>query len=89
MKIYLIVEDWVLVKYDGLTFIGIILEVKDDEYKVQTMHNTGTNAFKWPRCDDICWYNVQITGIIDPQSPINNRGLYKLTPEDFNSYKIQ
>ena len=78
--------EWVLVKYDGVVFVGIILQASNDEYQVKTMLKAGINSFKWPRCDDVCWYK-DITDIIDPPSPINKRGMYKLSDDDLETFE--
>jgi hypothetical protein len=42
-------DDWVLVRYENSIFVGSIVEIKDDEYKVTCMYEAGINSFKWPR----------------------------------------
>ena len=79
-------DDWVLVRYENSIFLGSIVEIKDDEYKVTCMHEAGINSFKWPSRKDVCWYDNIIT-IIDAPEPINSRGLYKLNVKDFGEYK--
>ena len=39
------IDDWVLLKYDDLVFIGIIKDLSENEYKVKCMHEFGQNQF--------------------------------------------
>ena len=74
------------VNYQKSIFVGNIIEIKDDEYKVKCMHRTGINSFKWPTDMMVCWYE-NIIAIIDAPEPINNRGLFKLEENDFEKYR--
>ena len=40
------IDNWVLVKYDNLVFIGIIKDLSENEYKVKYMHKCGQNQLK-------------------------------------------
>ena len=40
------IDDWVLVKYDNLVFIGIIKDLNENKCKVKCMHECGKNQFK-------------------------------------------
>ena len=40
------IDDWVLVKYDNLVFIGIIKDLSENKCKVKCMHECGKNQFK-------------------------------------------
>ena len=70
--------------YQKSIFVGNIIEIKGDEYKVKCMHRTGINSFKWSTDDG--WYE-NIIAIIDAPEPIINRGLLKLKENDFEKYK--
>lgn len=48
---------YVIVKYDGVHYVGLVLKVKGCEFQVKTMlHDKNKDEFFWPSKKDICWY---------------------------------
>ena len=48
-------DDWVLVKYHSLFFIGITKDLSENKYYIKCMHECDQNQFKWPIHSDECW----------------------------------
>ena len=80
------IDDWVLVKYDNLVFIGIKKDLSENKCKVKCMHECGKNQFKWPIHSDECWYNSMLC-VLNSPIPVNNHGVFKLQPGDFENFK--
>ena len=76
------IDDWVLVKYDDLVFIGIIKDLSENKCKVKCMHECGQNQFNWPIHSDQCWYN-SVLCLLNSPIPLNNCGVFKLQPDAF------
>lgn len=75
-----VVGDYVVVIYDGVQFPGIVMNVRESEYEVNTMAKSGSNFWKWPTATDQIWYNKDmIKGKISPPSLINARGIYSFS----------
>lgn len=73
-------DDYVVVKYNERFFPGIVAELRGDEALVKVMVPClKTSNWKWPKCEDILWYqNINIVEKIPTPVPFNRRGLYKI-----------
>ena len=50
------------------------------------MHECGQNQFKWPIHSDECWCN-RVLCVLNSPIPVNNPGMFKLQPDDFEKIK--
>lgn len=66
---HLTLDQWVLVSYDNSTFPGIITDIEDEEYEVNTLKKIGENKYVWPKIIDKIWYNKKdiLTTIATPK----------------------
>lgn len=71
------IGDYVVVKYEGEFFPGMILNLKSTEVEVKTMTMSGLN-WKWPERDDVLWYPKSDTRKINPPIIVNHRGIYNV-----------
>lgn len=74
-------DDWVIVKYQGKFYHGLVLEVVKHvdqiSYKVKSMHPKG-KYWMWPAAEDICWYKKKnvLKPTLKPFPLTNNSHLY-------------
>lgn len=48
--------------YDDKWWVGMVVEIEDNKFKVQFMHQKGlipNKGFYWPKRDDVCWIDVK------------------------------
>lgn len=76
---------YVIIKYEGEYFPGLIKNIDDSRYEISTMVLSKGNTFRWPETPDQIWYGKEaiIEKIKEPQI-LNKRGFYKV-PE-MNKY---
>lgn len=75
------VKDYVIVKYAGQHFPGLVLRLVGNRYEVKAMERSGLKHWRWPERDDVLLYNHQeILKTISPPKQINKRGAF-LCPE--------
>lgn len=76
-----LLNEYVVVVYDGKPYPGVVVDVDAEELKVKCMHRIGQNRFFWPPRDDVCWYKYDdiLTKIPSP-SPVTGRH-HQVSPE--------
>lgn len=73
------IGDYVVVQYEGNTYPGLVEDVRNSEYLVNTLHRCG-GAWRWPTVKDAIWYQSLIRKLKAP-TPANSRGMFAF--EDF------
>lgn len=70
---------YVIIKYEGEYFPGLIKNIDNNIYEISTMVISKGNTFRWPDTPDQIWYNKEaiIEKIQQPQV-INKRGFFKV-----------
>lgn len=70
---------YVIIKYEGEYFPGLIKNIDNNSYEVSTMVLSKGNSFRWPETPDQIWYDKDtiIEKIQEPQL-FNKRGFYKV-----------
>ena len=79
MKPYikLLPGDWVLVRYDHLTFPGEVKVVGHEEVKVSVMVPSGS-LFKWPAVEDCIFYRIEnVIRKLNPPTVKSARGAFE------------
>ncbi|WAR17870.1 hypothetical protein MAR_032464 [Mya arenaria] len=90
-ELVLEVSDFVVAKYDGICYIGQILEIDpaDESYHVNFMAASGKSVtrFKWPSQADQLWLEREdILRTIDPQVATGKGGRMFTVPEEVISF---
>ena len=82
LVIVLVPGDWVLVRYDQLTFTGEVKEVGLKEVKVMVPSGS---MFKWPAVEDTIYYRIVVTlDVIKKLTPPivkSSRGTFQFNKE--------
>ena len=69
-----LLDEYVIIIYDGLPYPGVVVDVDFEDVKVQCMHRVGHNRFSWPGKKDICWHKYEdILAKIPPPTLVNGR----------------
>ena len=69
-----LIDEYVVVKYDGVAYPGIVTDEDHDDVEVKCLHKVGENRFYWPMHDDICWHQRDsILGVIPPLEKVTGR----------------
>ena len=69
-----LLNEHVVVVYDGKPYPGIVVDVDEEDLKVKCMHRIGQSRFFWPLTDDLCWYKYDdILTKIPPPAPVTGR----------------
>jgi len=72
------VDDYVVVKYDGKFYPGIVTLTKKSGAEVSVMVPSGTN-WKWPKqVDQLFYYSHDIITVITEPVPIGKRGVFQV-----------
>lgn len=75
--------DYVIVKYEGEYFPGIIENTDDDFHEISTMTFSSGNSFRWPEQSDKIWYHQNdIQEKITVPILANTRGFYRIPEMD-------
>lgn len=70
---------YVIIKYEGEYFPGLIKNIDNNTYEISTMVLSRGNIFRWPDTPDQIWYNREaIMEKIQKPKTINNRGFFKV-----------
>lgn len=70
---------YIIVKYEGKYFPGLIKNIDKNTYKISTMVLSRGNTFRWPDKPDQIWYNREvIMEKIEKPKSINNRDFFKV-----------
>ena len=70
---------YVIVKYEGSYFPGLVVKVCRTYYEVSCLIKVGTRQWKFPDKADICDYvDEDIVEIIQPPKIINNRNVMRV-----------
>lgn len=65
---------WVLVKYDGKVYPGIVQNIEESDIEVKCMNKIGENRFFWPRMEDKIWYVADdVVAIIPEPEKVGSR----------------
>lgn len=79
--------DYVIIKYEGEYFPGIIKDVSGNMYEISTMTFSIGNTFEWPEKEDKIWYQESdIVEAISKPVLCNKRGFY--TSEEMKKYQV-
>ena len=84
------IQHYVVVKYDGLWWIGLVIAVKsismEAKIKFMSPHSPRRNFF-WPQRNDIFWVSIEsIFKVLSPLSSTSQSGwTYKLDAVDFEA----
>ena len=70
------VGKYVVVKYDGTPYPGLVIDEDEEEVHVKCMYRVGKNRFVWPKIDDMLWYaQEQVLMVIPEPLPVTKRHL--------------
>ena len=68
------IGQWVVVKYDGFAYPGIVQDIDHDSIEVKAMSRIGKNRFFWPLLNDIIWYDLDsVLQVIPGIEPVTKR----------------
>ena len=51
------IDNWYLVQYNDCLYVGKVVDIDDDEYKILMFKRTGNNKFTNPLRPDKVWYD--------------------------------
>ena len=51
-----LLDEHVMILYNGKPYPGIVVDIDAEDVKVNCMHRAGQNLFFWPLRDGLCWY---------------------------------
>lgn len=73
------INTYVIIKYEGEYFPGMIKNIDNNSYEISTMVLSRGNTFRWPDTPDQIWYNREaIMEKIQEPKTVNNRGFLKV-----------
>lgn len=79
-------QKYVIVRYEGEYFPGIVQDLKSSEAFVKVMCMCGGN-WKWPEKEDVLWYDFSdVMAVIKEPELINSLGLYSV--DEIKSFRL-
>lgn len=81
-------QDYVVVSYEGKYFPGKIIDIRDKEYFVSAMAQSGRTGWRWPDISDEIWYSEkEVVMTIKPPKMKNSRGIFLVEEmEEFTEF---
>lgn len=70
--------DFVIFLYDNVHYPGEVLKKKKQKCLIKSMEKSGLFQWKWPKCDDILWYNSDDVKEFIAEPEFSKRGLCKI-----------
>lgn len=67
-------------RYENDYYPGVVQEIEKEEVLVSAMTKSGFKNYKWPKPQDVCWYNFDkiIKKIKVPRCVSIKKGLYNV-----------
>ena len=76
-----IVDEWVVVRYDGQVYPGIVVALHGADIEVKAMECAGNNRYKWPKHQDQIHYEPQNVLCLIPEPKHVTRRHVEISPE--------